>query len=48
MQTVKTGFENAMCDDLNTPKAFASFFKLIGDAEKALKKGIHFDASGSI
>ena len=28
-----------MCDDLNTPKAFASFFRLIGYAEKALKRG---------
>ena len=33
------GFEAGMADDLNTPRAFAALFKLVAEAEKALKRG---------
>lgn len=32
-------FEEAMCDDMNTPRAAASLFTMVGASEKALKKG---------
>ena len=32
-------FEAGMCDDMNTPRASAALFSLVGAAEKALKKG---------
>jgi cysteinyl-tRNA synthetase len=34
-----SAFEAALCDDMNTPKAAAALFKLVGGAEKALKRG---------
>jgi len=33
-------FDEAMCDDMNTPRASAALFGLVGGAEKALKKGL--------
>ena len=39
LELTMKGFEEGMADDLNTPRAFASLFKLVGDTEKALKKG---------
>ena len=34
---VIAGFESAMCDDMNTPRAVACLFKLVSESEKAIK-----------
>ena len=34
-----TAFEEAMCDDMNTPRASAALFVLVGIGEKAVKSG---------
>ena len=39
VQSSLTSFEEAMCDDLNTPRAAAALFVLISIGEKALKSG---------
>jgi len=40
METSVEAFEKAMCDDMNTPRATAALFSLIGAAEKAMKGGL--------
>jgi cysteinyl-tRNA synthetase len=36
IESCKTDFETAMCDDFNTPRAIASLFRLVGAVEKAI------------
>jgi cysteinyl-tRNA synthetase len=39
-KTASEAFDAAMCDDLNTPRASAALFGLVGAAEKALNAGL--------
>jgi len=48
MYSYTSSFEKAMCDDMNTPRAIATLFKLVSESEKAAKSNILDHASASV
>ena len=47
-ESALTAFETAMSDDLNTPRALAALFGLVGATEKALQTGVSPDRAARV